>query len=771
MSGCSPRLPGSPRQAAQRYAFGIAELALLTAGKPAGTLLRLAPLFAQNARFPAARAAIMMEEVLRARHARLVRAASAAYRGRDYARAIALLEPLGQATPPEPPVELLRGMAHLHAGNAAAAREALNRCIEADARLPTAYLYLAYCALDAHDEHAALAALERALALQPDNVAARTLHARVKAGRFHGWRPDGIPYTRADECVFRRDHAQAFREWVTELALARRTGDVAEEIGMLLASGVHHFYYGKPRIADRRLARALKLAQAAGFQHLEAQAHFELGLVAVNRQQIADARRHFETTFTLGCTLVDQSLVATGVGWVAFMYALEGHGVDAVAMLQKMLAAAQVRGESKLAALHRKNLDMLQLQVLVLRQKEAAADGGRMRQANQALPFPPNGPFPGVQATVDEGALLSRGKREQCVRAAIQANQDGRYAEVLALLEPLGQRMPPYALVEYLRGAAYMELRQYPASRAAFERCIAGDPRNAASHFYLACVHLAQRDYAAALVTLDRVLELRPDYAPARDLHARVQAGRFYAWRPDGTFRSRGDHYARRGEHRQAFKEWARELVRARNAGDVAEEITLLIASGAHYFYYGKPARAEQRLIRALDLARNAGLQRQEAQAHFELGAITVQRREYDAAREDFERALALGRALNDPGLTATGLAWVAFALALTGRGPDGVAMLQGALVGAQARGESKLAAMHGKDLDMLQLHLLIRRQEQAAVEAGGRRRPATKMAWSIDNTAPASGTAPGDRTLLPVGSTLRRWAGLLMRLVRKAPA
>ncbi|HWQ35606.1 MAG TPA: tetratricopeptide repeat protein [Blastocatellia bacterium] len=220
---------------------------------------------------------------------------------------------------------------------------------------------------------------------------------------------------------------------------------------------------------------------------------------------------------------------------------------------------------------------------------------GRLVEARQALEKSIGGSPPSA------GLLL------ELARVAYQ-QQD--YKGALGYLAHARDLEPRNAAIHYSFGMSCIRLRLVAEAHVSFGRAVELEPDNPQYNYAMGAASAYRRDPAEAIPYLQKYLRLKP-----QDAQGHLLLGAVY-------FRS-GDYQAARSELLAAMKR--RET-----------------AAGAHYFL-GRVARQEGRIdeaVRELELTLQAAPQHADALA--ELGQCRLQQKDYAAAEESLQRALAI---------------------------------------------------------------------------------------------------------------------------------
>ncbi len=239
---------------------------------------------------------------------------------------------------------------------------------------------------------------------------------------------------------------------------------------------------------------------------------------------------------------------------------------------------------------------------------------------------------------------------------AFRLLQAGRAQEALAAAARIARKDPENARVHLVTGIALRMLGRMDEARVALEHATALDPKDAGAAFELGVLHAQRGDSRGALVQFERAAELKPGFVPAhfsaglQRFNARDWAGaaasfeKVMALEPANVeaLTNLGQALAEQGRGDEARATLDRALaLQPRNAAARHALGWVLHKAGR-----AQDAIAHYREAAALD-ARNVEWHMDAARAHAEL-------RQWDAAREAYERALAL-EPRHVPGLRAAG--------------------------------------------------------------------------------------------------------------------
>ncbi|MEO8615363.1 MAG: HEAT repeat domain-containing protein [Luteolibacter sp.] len=168
-------------------------------------------------------------------------------------------------------------------------------------------------------------------------------------------------------------------------------------------------------------------------------------------------------------------------------------------------------------------------QFAMLRGDSAAA----IRQMRKAIEWDPNSPpfhhdlaillstrgdAQGAVEAMREAARLDPQNADYTYNLALALNETGATAESTAALEKTVQLDPGYARAWYNLGLARSAGNQTQSAIAALRHAESADPNDASIPYALATIHARLGEKQEALAAAARALQLRPDYAEARQL-------------------------------------------------------------------------------------------------------------------------------------------------------------------------------------------------------------------------------------------------------------
>jgi tetratricopeptide (TPR) repeat protein len=247
---------------------------------------------------------------------------------------------------------------------------------------------------------------------------------------------------------------------------------------------------------------------------------------------------------------------------------------------------------------------------------------------------------------------------------------------------------------------------QAPAGATPSAATIAPPDAATAEKFYRLGEELVERyDLTRAETAFKQALALNPSHEDARASLALLALGKTMP-APEGVRRlTTGDYYLQFGDINGAFAAWEAQMADARQAGDVVQEIDLLIVAGSTYLklVVTRPGATTNRgvayLTRALELARQTGRRDKEAQVHVELGGYAMKMHSWDEAAQHFETVLAIGRAIASRRYEHLGLGNLGGVLAQTGRLAEAARLVESAVALAEANGNTYDVRRHRENL------------------------------------------------------------------------
>jgi tetratricopeptide (TPR) repeat protein len=452
----------------------------------------------------------------------------------------------------------------------------------------------------------------------------RELVARI----FGGAQPSASPQEAALRQILNEAEAlrrarqpeQALARYREGLEQARAEGLTHVQEVFLGQMGALYTEWGKFDEAEAAFQEALELAKRAEAPFRQARALLNLGAYHLKRGALEAAQKFLEEALSLGRRANDTATVNLALGNLADVYLRQGNAGYALRLLKEILPQAMQSPQQAAYILGRTGQTHLHV---------GEADRGRKLLA-QAIRMAEQ------QNQPDQELMWS------CVLAD-HLYREGQYAESLAFwarVEELKERVltlpheydPLTSLSQ--RASAHLRLGHYAdaekLARAALESArAAGDlAAEVNALMILGNVQRAQRNYAAAIETLQRAIDLQPEATSAERVRAMITLGSLYQ---------------EQGDNERAFALFEEALTLASADPDHREgRAAALRQIGALLHKQGNNQAALEKWTEALSIFEASGDHAQAARTLCDIAAVRRALSGITAAMPDYERATVL---------------------------------------------------------------------------------------------------------------------------------
>jgi len=233
------------------------------------------------------------------------------YAGRQqYGNALEAVNRSLQGNPANPEALRLRASISYQTRNFQAAIEDSEYALKLEPEHAETYFNLALAHLRMRNFDAAQIAVEQTLRLAPSDVEAQQLQEKIRGrNELSTIEPDD-----ARVYLALGNKERAFAEWNKQIQAARKAGLKDIECDILLTAGAHYIKEGDTRKGEDYIRKALPLADACKRLDLVAQAHIELGSLAMSARNYAKAISHFEQVYENGKAINNKRYQHLGLG-------------------------------------------------------------------------------------------------------------------------------------------------------------------------------------------------------------------------------------------------------------------------------------------------------------------------------------------------------------------------------------------------------------------------------------------------------------------------
>lgn len=521
-----------------------------------------------------------------------------------------------------------------------------------------------------------------------------------------------------------RQPEQALARYREGLEKARAEGLTHVQEVFLGQIGALYTELGKFDEAEAAFQEALELAKSADAPFRQARALLNLGAYHLRRNALQPAEQFLEQALSLGRRANDTATVNLALGNLADVYLRQGNASYALRLLKEVLPqamqntqqAAYILGRTGQTHLHVGETD---------RGRKLLAQAIRMAEQNQQ----------------PEQELMW-----SCVLAD-HLYREGQFAEALAFyarVEELKERVvalpheydPLLSLSQ--RADAHLRLGHYTdaakLAQAALEKARAANDVTAEINalLILGNVQRAQKEYAAAIQTLQRALDLQPETTSAERVRTLITLGSLHQELGDSeralalfeealslasadqahregramALRQIGALLHKQGAHQAALEKWTEALSLFEMSGDHAHAArTLCDIAALRRALSGINAamsdyeRATMMLNHVRDAATRGFVLSNVATLYTDLGEV-------ETAKSFYEQALNIARESGNRRAESVRLGNYGWFHVMTGRAREGATMLESALAISRQLGDPLLIAVQLSNLAQAQHEL-----------------------------------------------------------------
>jgi len=524
----------------------------------------------------------------------------------------------------------------------------------------------------------------------------------------------------------RRAHQpeQALARYREGLERARAEGLTHVQEVFLGQLGALYTDLGRFEEAEAAFQEALELAKRADAPFRQARAFLNLGAYHLRRNALQSAEQFLEQALSLGRRANDTATVNLALGNLADVYLRQGNASYALRLLKEVLPQAMQNSQQAAYILGRTGQTHLHV---------GEADRGRKLLA-QAIRMAEQNQQP------EQELMWS------CVLAD-HLYREGQYAEALAFyarVEELKERVvalpreydPLISLSQ--RAGAHLRLGHYAdaakLAQSALEKARAANDLTAEVNALLIVgnVQRAQKDYAAAIQTLQRALDLQPEATSAERVRTLITLGSLHQELGDAekalalfeealslasadqehregramALRQIGALLHKQGAHQAALEKWTEALSLFEMSGDHAHAArTLCDIAALRRALSGINAampdyeRATMLLNHVRDAATRGFVLSNVATLYTDLGEV-------ETAKSFYEQALNIARESGNRRAESVRLGNYGWFHVMTGRAREGATMLESALAISRQLGDSLLVAVQLSNLAQAQHEL-----------------------------------------------------------------
>jgi len=524
----------------------------------------------------------------------------------------------------------------------------------------------------------------------------------------------------------RRAHQpeQALARYREGLERARAEGLTHVQEVFLGQLGALYTDLGRFEEAEAAFQEALELAKSADAPFRQARALLNLGAYHLRRNALQPAEQFLEQALSLGRRANDIATVNLALGNLADVYLRQGNASYALRLLKEVLPQAMQNSQQAAYILGRTGQTHLHV---------GEADRGRKLLA-QAIRMAEQNQQP------EQELMWS------CVLAD-HLYREGQYAEALAFyarVEELKERVvalpreydPLVSLSQ--RAGAHLRLGHYAdaakLAQSALEKARAANDLTAEVNalLILGNVQRAQKDYAAAIQTLQRALDLQPEATSAERVRTLITLGSLHQELGDAekalalfeealslasadqehregramALRQIGALLHKQGAHQAALEKWTEALSLFEMSGDHAHAArTLCDIAALRRALSGINAampdyeRATMLLNHVRDAATRGFVLSNVATLYTDLGEV-------ETAKSFYEQALNIARESGNRRAESVRLGNYGWFHVMTGRAHEGATMLESALAISRQLADSLLIAVQLSNLAQAQHEL-----------------------------------------------------------------
>jgi tetratricopeptide (TPR) repeat protein len=524
----------------------------------------------------------------------------------------------------------------------------------------------------------------------------------------------------------RRAHQpeQALARYREGLERARAEGLTHVQEVFLGQLGALYTDLGRFEEAEAAFQEALELAKRADAPFRQARAFLNLGAYHLRRNALQSAEQFLEQALSLGRRANDTATVNLALGNLADVYLRQGNASYALRLLKEVLPQAMQNSQQAAYILGRTGQTHLHV---------GEADRGRKLLA-QAIRMAEQNQQP------EQELMWS------CVLAD-HLYREGQYAEALAFyarVEELKERAvtlpreydPLMSLSQ--RAGAHLRLGHYTdaakLAQTALEKARAANDLAAEVNalLILGNVQRAQKEYSAAIQTLQRALELQPETTSTERVRTLITLGSLHQELGDAekalalfeealdlasadqehregramALRQIGALLHKQGAHQAALEKWTEALSLFEMSGDHAHAArTLCDIAALRRALSGINAampdyeRATMLLNHVRDAATRGFVLSNVATLYTDLGEV-------ETAKSFYEQALNIARESGNRRAESVRLGNYGWFHVMTGRAREGATMLESALAISRQLGDSLLVAVQLSNLAQAQHEL-----------------------------------------------------------------
>lgn len=427
-------------------------------------------------------------------------------------------------------------------------------------------------------------------------------------------------------CAEQEQWTEADRFTKEALQIANEVGSPCDVAKLTYNRGIHRAWQGNPEAACALYSRALEIAEISGCWQIEELACIALGRENHESGDYDEAVSYFQRVSEIREGLGDRRGLASIIFDIGTFYWHSGDCERALDYYEQGIELFGCIADEEQIDLYLKNIYALAIQ---------SGEPRRLLQAlkdlkNRLLSGPPSCVLARVYGTL--GDIYLRPLRRERVALAYMR-------EEIALLEQLGRdREQIGALVDF--AGLLGDIGCYGNALLSANKAIAVAKEREWSRE----VGTAYYNRGNCYANLQMWPEAEKDYHRSLDIAEEFEDVQLR----DSVRHNLGEVYRRQGRPEEAIELLQASLTAARDRGDVEDEIRALNNLGLTHSALSQGEKALASFHNALELCRRHDLRHDEANLLIGLGNFSLNRELAQEARQYYEQALAVARAIGD---------------------------------------------------------------------------------------------------------------------------